>query len=537
MRYSFIQELTKIASKNKNVIVLTADLGFTVFEEFAKKYPQQFFNVGVAESNMIGIAAGLALSGKTVFVYSISNFVTLRPFEQIRNDVCQHNASVVIVGTGAGLSYADAGPSHYGIQDIALMRCLPNMTVLCPSDPVGTKWAVREAVNLKSPVYLRLGKRGEPNIYNSVSNFKLGKGNWLKKGQDFALIATGNMVYSAIETCRLLENSGIRGSVIDMHTIKPIDQKLIKRLLKKNSYLITLEEHTVIGGLGSAVAEVISQTPNQKAQLLILGLPDIFPKKMGNQAWLRETYGLSPKKISLRIKKFIKASAKLSVILPVHNEESIIETVFKDIFRSVKEISSFSEFILVENGSKDKSLSIIKKISKNYPNTKWAIAPKGYGSAVIKGLSLAQGEYVCYMPSDGQIDLSVFKKLWKEIGLGKLDLVKAKRINRETTGRIIVSKTFSLVLFLLFRTPLIDINGSPRIFKKALLPSINLQSTDSFIDAEFLIKIKKLGLSIKEIPMKNLDRAGGASTRSIKTFLEFFSNILRFRLKTLSQKQ
>lgn len=305
MRYAFIQQLTKLASKNKNIILLTADLGFTVFEDFAKKFPKQFFNVGVAEQNMIGVATGLALSGKTVFAYSIATFVTFRPFEQIRNDVSWHNVPVVIVGTGAGLSYGDAGFTHWAIQDLAIMRSLPNMTIIAPADVFEAEWATREAARLKSPVYLRLGKKGEPAIYKKQPKLVLGQGNWVKKGSDFVILACGNIVFNALKSAEILEKKGFSGTVISMHTLKPIDRKLIERLAKNYSRIVTVEEHSVIGGLGSAVSEILAQIQKPDAKLLILGVEDKFPEKLGSQNYLRKQFGLSPEKISLKIKNFL----------------------------------------------------------------------------------------------------------------------------------------------------------------------------------------------------------------------------------------
>jgi len=305
MRYAFVQELTALAKKNKDIILLTGDLGFTVFEDFAKQFPKQFFNVGVAESNMIGIATGLALSGKIVFAYSIASFATFRPFEFIRNDACLHKAPVIIVGSGAGLSYSDSGTTHFAIQDIAIMRCLPNLTIFAPADQIETRWATREAIKLKSPVYLRLGKKGEPDIHRQPPSLKVGKGNFVKKGKDFVVIATGNIVFNALEAVKILEKEGLKGSVISMHTLKPIDKKLIQKLALTTKYLITVEEHSILGGLGGAVAEIVSQMSTIKAKLLILGLPDNFPQKLGSHTYLRDIYGLSPKKISQRIKKFL----------------------------------------------------------------------------------------------------------------------------------------------------------------------------------------------------------------------------------------
>lgn len=222
---------------------------------------------------------------------------------------------------------------------------------------------------------------------------------------------------------------------------------------------------------------------------------------------------------------------ELSVILPVHNEADIIEATFQDIYKAVRKTVKSSDFILVENGSQDNSLQVSKKICQKYTDTRFAVAPKGYGSAVLKGLELARGKYVCYMPSDGQISLEVFPQLWAKAKTGKWQLVKVKRTTRESFWRTFVSISFSIIMWLFFKTPLVDINGSPRIFERRYLPALDLKSKDSFIDAEFLIKLTRLGWSVREIPMRTLPRLGGKSTRSIKTFFEFFVNIYKFKFK------
>lgn len=306
MRQAFVNQITELAIQDKNIVLLTADLGFMVFDDFAQKFPKQFFNVGIAESNMIGVATGLAMNGKKVFAYSISNFTVFRPFEQIRNDICHHNVPVTLVGSGAGLSYSYDGLTHYGLEDITLMRSLPNMTIICPADAVEVGWAVKKAVSLQSPVYIRIGKRGEPVINKSASHLKIGKGVWLKEGNDFVIIATGNMVFNALEAAAKLEAQGLRGGVVNFHTIKPLDRKLLEQLACETKFLITIEEHVIYGGLGSAVAEVISQIPNRQAQLLILGVKDHSLHKVGSQMYLRHILGLSPDKISSAIRKFVR---------------------------------------------------------------------------------------------------------------------------------------------------------------------------------------------------------------------------------------
>lgn len=304
MREALAKELVIQAKKNKNLILLTGDLGFTVFEEFQSLFPKQFFNVGVAESNMIGIATGLALSGKTVFCYSIANFVTLRTLEQVRNDTCVHNASVVIVGTGAGLSYSNAGPTHHAVEDIALMRTIPNLNIFSPADTLEVAWTVKTSIKIKKPVYIRLGKKGEPLIHTKIPKLTFGKGNIIKNGKDFALISTGNLVYNSIEAEKILNKKGINGTVVNFNTLKPIDEKLILSLSRKHKIIFTVEEHVLSGGLGSIISEVLA--PYSTNNIYSLGIPDVFTFVSGTQQYLREKYGLTPEKIAKTIEKIIK---------------------------------------------------------------------------------------------------------------------------------------------------------------------------------------------------------------------------------------
>lgn len=221
---------------------------------------------------------------------------------------------------------------------------------------------------------------------------------------------------------------------------------------------------------------------------------------------------------------------ELSLILPIHNEAQIIRPVFTEIVKMLNNLGISYECLLVENGSKDDSWRVINQLAKSFRNTRAMRAPQGYGSAVLAGLALAKGKYVCYMPSDGQVDLSVFPQLMDAIQSQRWDLVKLRRVTRESVIRQFVSYAFALILKFVFGTSLWDINGSPRIFLREHLKSLNLQSTDSFIDAEFAIKAQRFGWRVKEIPMYNLPRLGGQSTRCWKTYLEFFKNIIRVRL-------
>lgn len=300
MRHAFIDTLIKQATKNKRIILLTGDVGFTVLEDFRDKFPTRFFNVGVAEQNMIGVATGLALTGKIVFVYTIATFASMRAFEHIRNDVGLHQLPVTIVGSGAGLCYGHASVTHHAQEDISLMRVVPGMTVLCPADPFEVAWATRTAIRLKKPVYLRLGKKGESVLGKKTPQPRFGKGRSLQIGKDVAIIATGNIAESALQAAQILSQKNITASVVSLHTLKPLDADLVKKLSHRFPLLVTVEEHTTVGGLGSAVAEVLAGE-GRNTVLLSLGIPDRFVTEIGSHEFLRERVGLAPKQIAERI--------------------------------------------------------------------------------------------------------------------------------------------------------------------------------------------------------------------------------------------
>lgn len=307
MRNAFIETLEEEASKNKDIILLTGDLGFTVFENFQKKFPNRFFNMGVAEANMMGVATGLALSGKIPLVYSIAPFITLRPYEQIRNDVCLHNVNVKIIGVGGGLAYAHLGPTHHITEDLAIMRVLPNMIVLCPADPIEAKLAVKATIKHQGPVYLRLGKKGEPKIHTGEIKFEIGKGVIVKKGNDICLITCGPIVYNALQAAFLLDKEKISTAVVSMHTVKPLDILLLENLIKKYKAIFTIEEHNLIGGLGGAVAEFLAENLNKKNLIFKrIGLNDCFCQEIGDYDFLRNIYNLSPQKIAKTIIDYLK---------------------------------------------------------------------------------------------------------------------------------------------------------------------------------------------------------------------------------------
>lgn len=286
---------------NRNIVVLDADLAHaTKSLNFQKQCPERFFNMGIAEADMIGTAAGLSTCGKIPFASTFAVFATGRAFDQIRNSVCYPNLNVRIVGTHSGISVGEDGGTHQAIEDIALMRSLPNMTVIHPSDDVEARLAVLASIHHKGPIYLRLSRVSSPTIHNENYKFEIGKGEVLKEGTDAAIIATGLMVAKAIEAGKILEKMGINVKVINMPTIKPLDEELIIKTAKETGKIITVEEHNVIGGLGSAVSELLSQT--HPVKMKIIGVNDCFGKS-GTPELLHQEYGLTVENIVESVRK------------------------------------------------------------------------------------------------------------------------------------------------------------------------------------------------------------------------------------------
>jgi transketolase len=297
MRAAFIRALLDLAERDDRIYLVVGDLGYSIIEPFVARFPARFLNVGVAEQNMTGIAAGMALCGKVVFTYSIANFPTLRCVEQIRNDVCYHNADVKIVSVGGGLGYGALGITHHATEDIAVMRALPHTVVVAPGDPIEAELATRAVVEQPGPCYLRLGKSGEPRIHQPGVDFSLGKAITVREGDDLCLIATGSMLSSAVKVAELLSRDGIQTRVLSMHTIKPLDTEAVLGAARETSAIVTLEEHSVTGGLGSAVAETLAEFNGVRVAFKRLGLPPMFTSQVGSHDYLKAVYALSVEEI------------------------------------------------------------------------------------------------------------------------------------------------------------------------------------------------------------------------------------------------
>ena len=289
---------------NENVVVLEADLGHaTKSLKFKEVCPQRFFNMGIAEADMIGTAAGLAACGKVPFASTFSVFATGRAFDQVRNSVCYPNLNVKIVGTHAGITVGEDGGTHQAIEDIALMRLLPNMSIVVPSDDVEARAAVLAAAAYKGPMYLRMARVASPTYHNDSYVFTLGKGEIIREGSDLTIIACGLMVMKAMEAAEQLAKEGVSVRVINMHTIKPLDHKLVIESAEKTGKIITVEEANILGGLGSAVCETVSEycpVPVKR-----IGVRDIFGKS-GNPDKLLQEYGLTAEHIIEEARKLCK---------------------------------------------------------------------------------------------------------------------------------------------------------------------------------------------------------------------------------------
>lgn len=276
-RQSFGEALEKLGEENKNVVVIDADLAkSTKTSLFAKKFPDRFIDVGIAEQNMMGIAAGLSTFGKIPYVSTFAAFATGRVYDQIRCSIAYPKLNVKICGTHAGVTVGEDGATHQMIEDINLMRGLPNMTVMCTSDDVQTKWAVEEIAKINGPVYLRLARIATPVIYDENQKFEIGKGIQIGDGTDGTIFATGVTVAEALKAQEMLKERGINVRVVDIHTIKPIDKELIVKCAKETDKIITVEDHSIIGGLGSAVCEVLAE--EYPTKVIRMGIPDCFGK-------------------------------------------------------------------------------------------------------------------------------------------------------------------------------------------------------------------------------------------------------------------
>lgn len=300
-REAYGKALTKIVQENPNVVVLDADLsGSTKSGSVKKVKPEIFFNMGIAEGNMMGVAAGLAASGKTAFASSFAMFASGRAYEQIRNSIGYTNLNVKVCATHAGLSVGEDGASHQCIEDIALMRVIPTMKVFQPADAVECEQMIQKVAELEGPCYVRMSRLATEQVHDEDYKFEYGKADVIQEGKDVLIIATGLEVLEAVKASEMLKEEGIEPTILNIHTIKPLDEKTIVEMAKKHSVIITAEEHSIIGGLGSAVADCL--TRHYPAKVIMVGVQDCFGES-GKPAELFDKYGLDAKHIALKVRE------------------------------------------------------------------------------------------------------------------------------------------------------------------------------------------------------------------------------------------
>jgi len=311
MRNAYISALYELAETNKQIYALVSDNGAIVYDKYRESFPERFINFGIAESNMISVAAGLAACGKIPFTYTISTFLTMRAFEQIRNDVCMQKMNVKIVGIGAGFVYSNLGPTHHSVEDITLMRVLPDMVIFSPADQLESRKITFAAAKIEGPVYLRLAIGGTPAVYKGDYDFKVGRGVTLKEGSDVTVIGTGGIMYEALQAVEELEGQGISVRLVNIHTIKPIDKKIILKAARDTQAILTVEEHSITGGLGGSIAEILIEENKTPLLFKRMGLNNTFPSGYGTYTEMKKINCLSKDNIVNEIEKLYERKKEL----------------------------------------------------------------------------------------------------------------------------------------------------------------------------------------------------------------------------------
>lgn len=301
MRNAFAKEITRMAREDKRIVLLSGDIGNRLFDDFKEHCPGRFFNCGVAEANMIGVAAGLAMSGYRPVCYTIAPFVTYRCLEQIRVDVCYHDVPVTIVGTGAGLSYASLGATHHSCEEMGMLRLLPGLTVVAPADAIEVQVCLQAVLRDTRPAYLRIGKKGEPKVHTKLPNLQIGKGIVLREGRDVTLVCAGTLLSVVVEAADALAAIGLSVGVVSMPCVKPLDTSLLGRVFEDCRVVATVEEHSILGGLGGSVAEWLSDQTTTRARLVRFGTADEFLHMTGEQEEARAHFGLSVEGMKARV--------------------------------------------------------------------------------------------------------------------------------------------------------------------------------------------------------------------------------------------
>jgi transketolase len=302
MRDAFAREMTALAAKRRDVTLLSGDIGNRMFDRFKQVAPERFLNCGIAEANMMSLAAGMALSGLRPVIYTITPFTTTRCLEQIRVGVAYHQAPVVIVGTGSGLSYSELGPTHHSLEDMAILRTLPGLNVLAPADSAELVAQLREALDSPYPTYMRIGKKGELSLHSENAQLGIGKANLLRDGSDLLVVGVGPILSEALQAAKALSSTGISVAVASLGGVKPLDEAFLAAMARRFPHWLSLEEHGITGGLGSALLEWLSENVGQSVSLQRMGVGDFFLHHTGNQTYARSQLGLNAEGIAKKLK-------------------------------------------------------------------------------------------------------------------------------------------------------------------------------------------------------------------------------------------
>jgi transketolase len=306
VRNAYLSALHDLAKADKNILALISDNGAIVYDKFRAAFPEQYTNCGISEANMVGMAAGLASSGKIPFAYTISNFLVYRAYEQIRNDVCLQNMNVKLVGIGVGFVYSSLGPTHHGTEDIAVMRCLPHMTIFSPADPLETKKVTMAAAAIKGPVYIRLATGGTPAVYEKDYEFSVGKAVEVMPGKDVVIFSTGSSVHEVLLAVKELKKGGISARLVNFHTIKPLDKEMIVKAARETGRALVVEEQNIHGGLAGAISEILMDEGLVAVKFRRMGLQDAFAKGYGTYDDLKEMNGLSKAHIVAAVQAMVR---------------------------------------------------------------------------------------------------------------------------------------------------------------------------------------------------------------------------------------
>jgi transketolase len=313
MRERCLKTITDLARTDTRVVFIGSDLGIGVMADFKAEFPDRFFMEGVAEQNLVGVAAGMAMEGRIVYLNTIATFLTRRCFEQVAVDLCMHNANVRLIANGGGVVYAPLGPTHLATEDIAILRALPNMTILAPADAEEMARAVRATLDHKGPIYIRIAKGHDPVVTTDTGDFCIGRAVPMRDGHDALIVTTGVGLQVSLAAAELLTTAGIDTSVLHMPTVKPLDVETLTEAVERVPVVVTVEEHSVVGGLGSAVAEHLAENDLLAGRRFRrVGFPDVFPSGYGDQAGMMRRYGIRPDSIAILVRELIASRSRRS---------------------------------------------------------------------------------------------------------------------------------------------------------------------------------------------------------------------------------